>query len=742
VAVSLLPSSAASGPEPVGPISTGIVPALADGFLSRTETAPRLPSALVPGAVIALVPEGTGLSGPRRQPYRLAGRAASAAREVDIGADWACVTGKTQLAVAYAEWLYRSGGSIIWVDAWTRASVLAGYASAVAALGIDAGQGADAVARRLVAVLEQRAQPWLLVLDGLRDPADVQGLIPSGPAGMTLITAADGSLIPEPAGAMIVTLGPFSPREAMSYVRGRLTSDLDQRAGMIDLVTEIGGDPGALAQACGVVQASQQSCREYAQRLKVRREQIANAAGAVPPVAAAAFSLAVERAHQLDGAAWPALTVAAMLGGQRVPWAVFASITVGRFVMGELHPEASAVAETLRLLDRLGLVCVDPEPDGPVVRVSQAVAAAVLAGLTRDDYDRVLAAAAAGLTEAWPGDEPSARLGCLLASCSVYLWRASGNLLWPSGSCPPLLQRTGAFLVSAGMLSAALPFWADLSAAAERLLPPDHPDRLEIAGKFAALLMAADEPVKASERYEWISDQLSRNPGGDHTAPIAAQLDLGKSLAAAGQHGEALTVLELAAADSERLLGPDHLDTVAATEDLAAACLQADDPGRAVALYQRALADRVRLQGAKHADAIAARHRLARAHLAAGETRAAVSEGRKVVADRERELGKDSIDTMAAVGDLGTALLAAGRFEQAVQLLEQAAAGYERIVGANHRDTLARRVDLARGYDAIGWIVDASVLLRETAESCERLLPAGDPLTAAARELLDGLPQH
>jgi tetratricopeptide (TPR) repeat protein len=732
MAVPPLPSPEVSGREPVGSATVGTVPALADGFLSRTETAPRLPASLVPGSVIVLVPQG---------PSPSASRSPGTTGAAGIEADWASVTGKTQIAVDYADRLRRSGAAIIWVDAFSRAGVLAGYASAATALGVGAGQGADAAARGVLAVLARRAQPWLLVLDGLRDPADASGLIPSGPAGMTLVTAADGRSIPGGWRATIVAVGPFSAREAMSYLRDQLKSDLDQRAGMIDLVTETGGHPTALAQAYGVVEATQMSCRQYAQRLGMRREQLALASGAAPPAAAVTSALALEWVHQVDASAWPALTVAALLG-QRAPWVVFRSTAVARFVTGEHHPEVSAVAETVRLLARFGLVSVDPEPDGAVIRVCQPILAAVRAGLARDDRDRALAAAAAGLTETWRDTEPSARGGCMLASCSGELWRATGDLLWAGGSCPVLLHRAGEFLISAGMLSAALPFWTDLSAAAERQLEPDHPDRLMIASQLAALLMAADEPVKAAERYEWISDQLSRRPGAGQSAPIAAQLDLGRSLAAAGQLRKAIEVLELAAADRERVLGPDHLDTVAAIEDLAAACVQATDRARAIRLYQRALAARVRLQGARHLDAIAARHRLARAYLAAGEAKAAVSEGRKVVADRQRELGKDHLDTIAAAGDLGSALLAAGRHQQAVQLLEEASAGSEQILGAEHRDTLARRVELARAYDAIGWIVDAAVLLRETVRSCELLLPEGDPLTAVARELLSGLPHR
>jgi tetratricopeptide (TPR) repeat protein len=729
--VPVLPSSEASAGSGA-PVRAGVVPAPADGFLPRTETAPGLPSAPVPGAIVVLAPERSGRSGPPRPAGH--GERAEPADVTSVFPDWAGVTGKTQIAAAYADALYRSGSTVIWADAASRVSVLAGYAAAAAALGIDAGQGADSAARRVIAVLAEPTRPWLVVLDDLRDPADVQSLIPAGPAGMTLVTTADARLIPESWRAVVLPVGPFSAREAMSYLLGRL--GWDQRAGTINLVTEIGGEPGALAQAGGVIAASPMSCRQYADNLILRRQQMTRATGAVPPMPAVTLSLAVERAAQLDAAAWPALVIAAMLDGQRTPSAVFGTSAVARFATGRPSPDGHAMAATLRLLGQFGLACVDPQPEGLAVRISQPVLVAVRAALARADHDRALAVAVAGVTEAWPDGEPPTWTGGMLASCAIGLWRAAGDRLWADGNCPQLLQRTGDFLISAGMLGAALTFWTDLSAAAERLLAPDHPDTLMIAGRVAALHLAEGEPARAAVHYERISGQLFRTLGSDHAAPIAAQLDLGRSLAADGQFGEAVAVLDLAATGYRRVLGPDHLNTVAATEHLAAACVQAGEQARAITLYQQALADRLRLQGPRHPEAIAARHRLARAYLAAGDAKAAVSEGKKVVAERQRELGENHLDTIAAIGDLGTALQAAGRTTQALQMLEQARAGYEQILGADHRDTLARCADLARAYNAIGWVVDAAMLLRDTAERCERYLLPGDPLTAAVRDLL------
>src|SRR2546427_6050280 len=91
-----------------GRVRAGVVPPLADGFSARPETASALESALVPGAVVALVPGTMAAEGSR---------------------DWQGACGKTQLAVSFSEWLWHAGrvDLLIWIAATSRASVVSGY---------------------------------------------------------------------------------------------------------------------------------------------------------------------------------------------------------------------------------------------------------------------------------------------------------------------------------------------------------------------------------------------------------------------------------------------------------------------------------------------------------------------------------------------------------------------------------------------------------------------------------------
>ena len=99
------------------PVRSGAVPPLADRLSPRTETAPDLKLALQGGSAIALSPR-LGL------------------REPGLDHDWLRCGGKTQLAVAYAEslWRDRAIDLLVWIDGSSTASILSGYAAAANAV--------------------------------------------------------------------------------------------------------------------------------------------------------------------------------------------------------------------------------------------------------------------------------------------------------------------------------------------------------------------------------------------------------------------------------------------------------------------------------------------------------------------------------------------------------------------------------------------------------------------------------
>ena len=99
--------------------------------------------------------------------------------------DWPGSSGKTQLAAWLAGllWQSRDVDLLGWVAASSRASILSGYLQVAVDLGLDHGDDGEAVVARFAAWLNGTGRPWLVVLDDLRQAADLEGLWPAGRPG-------------------------------------------------------------------------------------------------------------------------------------------------------------------------------------------------------------------------------------------------------------------------------------------------------------------------------------------------------------------------------------------------------------------------------------------------------------------------------------------------------------------------------------------------------------------------------
>ena len=250
--------------------------------------------------------------------------------------DWRASNGKTQLARYFAESLWRSPGVdvLAWVVASSRASVLSGFMQAAAATGASDAGDAESVAAQFVDWLGRTTRPWLVVLDDLRDAADLRGLWPSGPAGRLLITAASPAAVSSEHRVLALPVPAFSTREAMGYLSGRLSTDPDQRSGAIDLVGDLGCEPIALAQASAVIVSSGMSCRDYRQYFTQRQKQLVEAGRAEPSAAAVTWTFSAEYAEHLSpGVSIRSLvTLAALLDGHGIPGVVFTTAAAGEYL--------------------------------------------------------------------------------------------------------------------------------------------------------------------------------------------------------------------------------------------------------------------------------------------------------------------------------------------------------------------------------------------------------------------------
>ena len=721
-------SGAAPG-APSWPIRSGTAPAVADGFAARLETSPDLAAVLPAGTAVALVPDRA--AAPAARPAPLAAPDAQ---------DWLRSSGKTQLAAAYAESLCHAGGAdlLVWIEATSRASVLSGYAAATAAVtGRDQGSSCESVAAQFLSWLGETSRSWLVVLDDLSDPANLDGLWPAGPAGRVLVTSAEASAVPS--GVRIVPLGPFSLREAISYLSGRLAADPDKRHGVIELAQDLDLEPVALAQASAVIANTPLSCREYRAHFVRRREQLAESSSARPSAAAVTWTFSLGRANQLapGRAAQLLLALAVLLDGHGIPDTTLMAPAAGDFLGGggAVRADSGSARAALAALEQAGLLTVEPVTAPPTVRISPVLQAALRATMPESTRDQAARSVADALLQAWPEQEQPGWPASGLRSCVAALRRITGDRLW-DGGCHAVLVRAGDSLDRARLTGPAVDHWRDLATTSGRLLGGEHPDTLLAGQRLADAYLAAGRAAEAIPWFQWVLDRLTHKLGPDHHDVIEARRRLGHALVAARQVPAAITALERAAAQFEQVCGPGHADTLGARDELAAAYLAGGQYSDAITLYRRTLADRERAQGARDPQTMTTRHGLADAYLASGRAKEAVAAYRRVVADRERVLGPDHLDTLTARNDLGAAYQQTGKPAAAELACEQAWAGFDRVLGPRHPDTLRSRAGLAQVYRQLGRYGDARALLRDTADRLQRILPDGDPLITELRQSL------
>jgi len=763
----LAAGSAGSSDQKAGPgIRSGEVPPLADCFSARPETAPGIAGALAPGRPLVLTgPEA------QRQLY-----------------DWPGGTGKTQLAAYLAEsaWQARQIEVLVWVTAASRASILTGYAQAFADLtgGVSAGDAQKAAAR-FVGWLAAASQRWLVVLDDVAAPADLEGLWPEGPAGRVLITTRNPAVVKGAPDPLVFPIGVFSSHEALTYLMGRLSTDPDQRIGAVDLLDDLGREPLALAQASATIGSSGMTCRDYRDIFARRKMQIAEALGGQPSAKAVTWTLSVEQAGQLSPGrlAQSCLALSVLLDGHGIPGEVFGTPAACDFIAGDGvtgAPGRKRTRTALLSLERTGLLTIDPASAARTVRLHPVVQAAVRSATPEALRDEAARAAAQALLQAWPADDGPPMVADALRSCAASLQLAAPEPLW-AGPHHAVLFQAGQSLDLAGLTGPAVAHWRAVAAASERVLGPGHPDTLLAAGRLASAMQAAGLGAEAVALYQRTVEARARALGPGHPGTVAAQADLGQALRSAGLPGDAIVVLEGVLAAAEHGPVPDGLDPLGIQDALASAYAEAGRPADATRLARRTLADRERQQGSDHPDTMTTRANLAGACLAAGRPKDAIGHAKRALEDRERVLGPDHPDTLGSLstlatacqsarrlkdaiplyermlearsrlqgpdhpdtitvrGNLASACHSAGRLAVAIPLYEQTIASCQQTRGPDHPDTLTSRANLAQAYYEVGRLTSAVALLRDVAADCERVLPPGHPLAQTVRETLQAL---
>lgn len=712
------------------PVLSGTVPRLARGFSRRPETGHGLWEGLRPGVTVILGPDGDSGAGTGSRSG----------------------TGKTQLAAACARrmWAGSEVDLLVWLDAYSRDRIVAGYARALADLRLAAAPDRpEAAASRFLAWLRETGRRWLVVLDGVTDAADIEGLWPQGPSGQALVTTALTGLSPAPGmpgGAtrnesrpspkqVSIRLAAFSQREALQYLTDRLNDDPYHSAGALDLAATLGCLPVALDLAVAYLLDTGQECRQY--RLAYEQYLRDWNGGTFGDMLAPAWMLAIDRARQFAPTelAWPALTLAAVLGPAPIPGAILTSAAATAYVTGQhvvTEGGLASLGAAFANLQHVGLVAIEPDDDVRTVHMAAALQSSVRQVIGPAGVRRAVQASAEAICQSWPDAGTRPEMEQALRDCATSLRRCDEPALWHP-VCHPLLIRVGQSLDDAGMTETALGYWRDLARHGADYYGARSQLSFQLRERLASAATAAGHTDEAVGIREELAADLDEVAGPNHPQAIVSRASLASSFRTAGRLKEAISLGALVAADSDKVFGPAHTQSRQTMRDLAGAYSDAGHYREAIDLLRRCLAMAAETIGIMHPETVSTRGQLAEAYRRAGRGNEAIGLYQETLAQVHKAGGATRPDAATAREGLALAYYRAGRTDDATTAFERALAEWRQVTGADSASTLAVRNSLAAIHCLGGRARQAIPLYESVLADCLRICGPAHPDTFRAR---------
>jgi tetratricopeptide (TPR) repeat protein/MinD-like ATPase involved in chromosome partitioning or flagellar assembly len=576
--------------------------------------------------------------------------------------------GKSELALQHASGHQADYNLIWWITAEDPAQIQAGLAALAARLYPQiATAGTTEDAAGWATGWLQAHHGWLLILDNVNDPADVEPLLGQLTGGHVLITTRRDTGWDQIASSIRLDVLDPGPAAELLITRTSSHGQPDQDAAAA-VAAELGYLPLALDQAAAYISQTRITLAAYLQRLRqVPAAMYAAGGGQAQLTIARMWDITIDAIRARHPAALKLLRILACYAPDAVP----RTILGGREDTNKL-----AVDEALGVLASYSMIVVMPE----AVNMNKLVQAVILAMPPSEDGDRVfggesaLTTALEWLDDAIPED-PAINLAGWPLLRALLPHAQNIARLFPAGDLPIKLGRVQSELAmfqdSQGQYEQALTLRESALTIYEATLGSDHPDTATaLAGVGLAYwrLGQADKALPLQQRALAITEAAL---GPDHP-DTAIQLDnLALSYSDLGQADQALPLQQRALMITEAALGPDHPDTAIRLDNLATTYRDLGQADQALPLQQRALAITEAALGPDHPDTAIRLDNLALAYRDLGQADQALPLQQRALAITEAALGPDHPDTAIRLDNLATTYRDLGQADKALPLQQR-----------------------------------------------------------------------
>ena len=502
--------------------------------------------------------------------------------------------GKSELALQYADAHRADYGLVWWVTAADSRQVeagLAGLAGRLCPAAAVAGTTSDAAGWATGWL--QAHDRWLLILDNVEDPADVEPLLGQLGGGHVIVTSrrdADWGRLADP--VQVDVLNPGAAVQVLVLRTGKHSAADEEAAAQI--AAELGFLPLALDQAAAYLDQTGMPPQEYLRLLDTRGGDLhaRGHAASHPGNVVTVWSVSMDRLQATAPSAVRLLELCAWLAPEPVPLDLF---TAHSGLLPE--PLATAAADPVAFNDAVGTLAdysLARRAGGTLVvhRLIQDVTRHRTSGHPAATEDKSLEAILALLCADLPGDvratpESWPRWRVLLPSVLA----ATGHHPGTAGEDTTawLLSAAGIYLSSQGRSAEALPLQQRALRIREAALGPDHPDvatDLNNVGGVLSDLGRSAEALPLQQRALRIREAAL----GPDDPDVATDLSyVGRVLSDLGRSAEALPLQQRALRIREAALGPDHPYVAVDLNNVGRALLDLGRSAEALPLQQRAL---------------------------------------------------------------------------------------------------------------------------------------------------------
>jgi tetratricopeptide (TPR) repeat protein len=642
--------------------------------------------------------------------------------------------GKSQLAARYVQ--QRADGYDI--VAWIRAEDggIADLSALAGKLGASVEGLSPSVRAQIALVwLCAGAQRWLLVLDNVERPEQLEYCRPRTGSGRVLVTSRDRTLRQF---GPVLSVDVFDENTATTYLTDRADRPGDERAAR-ELAGALGCLPLALSHAAAYCQSGT-SFSDYLDllgELPARELFDSHSELSYAQTVASTWKTSTQAVSKDAALATNVLEMAAHLGPDAIPKSLFSVLVDAETALGRKR-----LMDAFNALARFSLATIDDDS----VSVHRLLQKVVRDDATARGDQTGLLHSLAALAGGFPDDVRLPAAWPLCEQLVAHAFALADSCRQPGDAGPPLinlLNRACDYLYRAKPGRRGLALAQRTVVHAERIVGGAHAVTLTTRNNLARAYNDVGRTSEAIALFEPLLADCERTLGAQHPETLRTSNNLAFAYHDAGRTSEAIALFEPLLADCERILGAKHPDTLTTCHSLARTYRDSGRTVEAIALFEPLLADRQRLLGAEHPDTLTTRNNLALAYRDAGRTGDAIAILEPLLADRERLLGAEHPDTLGARNNLALAYHNAGRIGRAIALFAPLLADRERLLGAEHPDTLRTGNNLARTYRDAGRVADAIALFESLLADRERLLGAEHPDTlgpAAASPARTGSP--